>query len=362
MQHASNSNRRTFLRSGMTLVGAAALSPSIAAQARDARIQVAQAGAAAPTAAASSAPVVKAVKNLAGTTTSYAYAVKAGPWIFLNGHEAFDFERGLAPEVEGPPGQRLTGRPPLRREADYILKRMRTILKEFGCDLPNAVRVDQFYTMGQAVHAYHLARFAEFGDYVPPSTSVIQERCFTGRTNTHTCLIAFAGSSPIEKITLPGQAISASGYNPAVVADEVVFVAGNQATAGGAGQLATGVSIPSIRNWGGENGFRRQVHYVIKQRLEPSLKASGSELQHSLKAQAYIRGVENFPDFMDVWSQYFRDIPCALTLSTAKDYSTHRKQPRDQPDRAQERLAAAQAGRQRERPARRDLRSLRPRR
>jgi len=50
------------------------------------------------------------------------------------------------------------------------------------------------------------------------------------------------------------------------------------------------------------------------------LKAAGSALEHSLKAQAYIRGVENFPDFMDVWSQHFRDIPCAVTPVPAKDY------------------------------------------
>ena len=68
--------------------------------------------------------------------------------------------------------------------------------------------------------------------------------------------------------------------------------------------------------------FRRQAHYVIRKRLEPSLKAAGSALEHSLKAQVYIRGVDNFPDFVDVWSQYFRDIPCALTLVPAKDYSS----------------------------------------
>jgi hypothetical protein len=89
--------------------------------------------------------------RLVGSAVNCAYAVKAGPWVFLNGHEAFDFEQGLAPEVEGPPGNRLSGRPPLRREADYLLRRMRGILKEFGTDLPNAVRVDQFYTVGQAV-------------------------------------------------------------------------------------------------------------------------------------------------------------------------------------------------------------------
>ena len=141
-------------------------------------------------AAPASAPTVKSVERLAGSANSFAYAVKAGPWIFLNGHEAYDFERGLAPEVEGPPGHRLSGRPPLRREAEYILRRMRAILKEFGSDLPNAVRVDQYYTTGQAVHAYHLARFAEFGGYIPPSTSIIMERCFTARTNIHTSMLA----------------------------------------------------------------------------------------------------------------------------------------------------------------------------
>jgi hypothetical protein len=136
----------------MTLAGAAAISPAAAgyASAADpARVQLAQASPRAG--AAPAALAVKSVERLVGSATSYAYAVKAGPFVFLNGHEAYDFEQGLAPEVEGPPGYRLSSTPPLRREADYILRRMRSILKEFGTDLPNAVRVDQFYTMGPAV-------------------------------------------------------------------------------------------------------------------------------------------------------------------------------------------------------------------
>jgi enamine deaminase RidA (YjgF/YER057c/UK114 family) len=319
------SNRRNLLIKGATLLGAAALAPGAVARTRESSsmVEVAQASTSAGAAAPAAALTVKSVDRLAGSGTHFAYAVKAGPWIFLNGHEAYDFERGLAAEVEGPPGHRLSGRPPLRREADYILQRMRAILKEFGSDLPNAVRVDQYYTSGQAVHAYHLARFAEFGSYIPPSTSIIMERCFTARSNIHTSMIAIVPGRErtIEKVTLPGQAISASGYNPAVVVDDFVFVAGNQAFQE-SGALGPGVAIPPARNWGGQNAFRRQVHYVIKERLEPSLKASGSALEHSLKAQAYIRGVNNFPEFMDVWSQYFRDIPCALTLVPAKDYSS----------------------------------------
>jgi hypothetical protein len=33
-------------------------------------------------------PEVKAVERLLGSGVSYAYAVKAGPWVFLTGHEA----------------------------------------------------------------------------------------------------------------------------------------------------------------------------------------------------------------------------------------------------------------------------------
>jgi hypothetical protein len=47
---------------------------------------------------------VKCVERFMGTNLSYAYGVKAGPWIFLTGHEPIDFERGLPSEVSGHPG------------------------------------------------------------------------------------------------------------------------------------------------------------------------------------------------------------------------------------------------------------------
>jgi enamine deaminase RidA (YjgF/YER057c/UK114 family) len=316
--------RRTLLRDGAALAGAVALpmtSINIAQAGLEAQrlpLRLAQAGTG--VVEAPSGVVTKSTR-LVGSSIDYAYAVKAGPWVFLNGHEAFDFEHGLVSEVEGQPGQRLSGRPPLRREADYLLRRMRSILKEFGTDLPNAVRVDQYYTAAPAVSAYHLARFAEFGSYIPPSTSIIMERCFGARANMHTSMIAVVPERgyEVDKFTLPGQAISASGYNPAVAAGDFVFVAGNMAFRPD-GALDPKVYVSPGRKWGGETAFRRQVHYVITDRLEPSLKAAGSALEHSLKAQAYIRGVENFPDFVDVWAQHFRDIPCAVTPVPAKDY------------------------------------------
>jgi len=75
---------------------------------------------------------VRSVPNLLGTPVSYAYAIKAGPWIFLTGHEAFDFERGVPEEVAGPSGFPLFGRLRNRREGDFILQRVRRTLRSSG--------------------------------------------------------------------------------------------------------------------------------------------------------------------------------------------------------------------------------------
>ena len=73
---------------------------------------------------------MRSVENLLGTPVSYAYAVKAGPWLFLTGHEAWDWRTGAIDEaVAGPPSYPLFGpRHRSRREADFIFDRMRRVL------------------------------------------------------------------------------------------------------------------------------------------------------------------------------------------------------------------------------------------
>src|SRR5258708_28648680 len=118
---------------------------------------------------------IRSVASLAGTGVPYAYAVKAGQWLFLTGHEAFDFATGHAPEVEGHAGFPSFGAPRLKREAEYILKRMRATLAEFGSDFRHSVRVDQYYPVFEAVRAYPLPRPRELGAYIPPSPPLLME-------------------------------------------------------------------------------------------------------------------------------------------------------------------------------------------
>ena len=120
---SSGLERRAFL-SGATLAGVASvLAPSAALG------QVS-----APIAPSASGPTILArtTEHLVGSDVNYAYAVKAGPFVFLNGHEGYDFSVGVVPAVEGSASFPEYGRPALRREADFIFERMGQILKSFG--------------------------------------------------------------------------------------------------------------------------------------------------------------------------------------------------------------------------------------
>jgi enamine deaminase RidA (YjgF/YER057c/UK114 family) len=267
-------------------------------------------------------PEVKSVEHLVGTGVPYAYAVKAGPWIFLSGHEAFDFAAGITKAVAGPPGFPLFGRPRWRREGDFILQRMRRILQEFGSDLGHGVRLDQFYPTPDAVDPYHLARRAAFGDYIPPSTSVVMESCFGAESGISTSLIAVVPSPEYEIRKVYPKDVTASassGFVPAVVCNDFVFVAGQMASAREHG-LDPRAHVPDHSLWAGTE-IRKQTEFIIQEKLKPALEAAGSSLEHSVKAQIYLRNVADFPDFIDVWTQFYRDIPCALTVVPTKGFA-----------------------------------------
>ena len=264
---------------------------------------------------------IRSVEGLAGTAVPYAYAVKAGPWLFLTGHEAFDFATGDAPEVEGPAAFPSFGAPRLKREAEYILKRMRKTLAEFGSDFRNSVRVDQYYPVFEAVRAYQLARHGEFGDYIPPSTSVLMKRLFSANSHISMSMIAVVPGKDYEIGKLYPKEVPVpvgSFFVPAITCNDFVFVAGQMASDENA--LDPSVRLPKeVRNWGGPNAVRRQTEFIIKKRLEPALKAGGSSWQNVLKAQIYVPTAEDIPDALDVWQQHVPHA-CALTAVPTKGF------------------------------------------
>ena len=268
---------------------------------------------------------IKSVDSLVGTPISYAYAVKAGPWVFLTGHEAFDWRTGtIDASVSGPAGFPAYGtRHPSRREADFVLRRMTDVLREYGTDLSHAIRLDQYYPNPRAVAAYHLSRHDNFGDYIPPSTSVVMERLFGASSTISTSLVAVMPEPgrEIRKVYPPGVASApTSGFVPAVVCDEFVFVAGQMAHNPGTG-LDPRAAVPDHAAWAGIP-IRRQTEFLIEHKLKPALEAAGSALGQSIKAQIYLADIADAPDCLDVWNEHYAGIPCALTVVPTKSFAT----------------------------------------
>ena len=268
---------------------------------------------------------VKSVENLLGTPVSYAYAVKAGPWLFLTGHEAWDWRTGAIDEA-------VAGPPPIRCSAPVTGAAARPISsstgcaacsQEFGSDFAHAIRLDQYYPNPRAVAAYHLARHDAFADYIPPSTSVVMDRVFGGRSTISTSLIAVVPEAGYEIRKIHPQGVASaptSGFVPAVVCNEFVFVAGQMAHNPGTG-LDPRAAVPEHAAWAGIP-IRKQTEFLILEKLKPALEAAGSSLEQSVKAQIYLADIADMPDCLDVWNRHYAGIPCAVTVVPTKSFAT----------------------------------------
>lgn len=259
--------------------------------------------------------------RVAGTDIHYAPCMKAGDWVFLNGIEAVDYGCGLHPSIEGTAGLPHHGLPRDRREGDFICAKFKQLLEQAGTSFANTVRLDQYYPTSKPVDPYHLARRAAFGDYIPPSTSVIMDELLTGGAHITASLLAVTpgnGREPKRVVTPQVTAPVWSGFVPAVTSGDFVFVAGQMAR-GADGNVDPRAHVPVHSRWGGYE-IRRQTEYLIREKFVPALTAAGSSLANALKAQVYLRNIDDTAHFLDVWNSHFGHRQCALTIVPTKDF------------------------------------------
>ncbi|MCE2947693.1 MAG: hypothetical protein ACK52M_10385 [bacterium] len=251
---------------------------------------------------------------------SHAVSTRAGPWIFINGLEATDAGQRLSGEVAGEPALPLHGLPRHRREGDVIARRLKSLLAEAGTSFQNTVRLDQYYPTWQAVNPYHRARHAAFGDYIPPSTSVVMGGLLVEGTAICTNLMAVRPGSGLEPRRIDPPRVAApvwSGFVPAATVGDYVFVAGQMAR--GDDGPDPRAHVPKHSRWGGYEA-RKQAEFVIDHRLAPALAAAGASAVGALKAQAYLRHAEDLPHFLEVWNDRFGARQVALTIVQADEF------------------------------------------
>lgn len=259
--------------------------------------------------------------KIPGSDLHFAPGMRAGNWVFLTGIEAADYGIGLHPSVACNPDFPNHGLPKHRREGDFICARFKELLGQVGANFSHTVRLDQYYPTWKAVDPYHLARRAAFGDYIPPSTSVIMESLLVPGCDITASLLAVVPATGRDPKRVPTPQVTApvwSGFVPAVTAGEFVFVAGQMAR-GADGNPDPRAHVASHSRWGGYE-IRRQTEYLIREKFIPALNAAGSSLANTLKAQVYLKDIEDTPHFLDVWNSHFGARRCALSIVPTKDF------------------------------------------
>ena len=251
----------------------------------------------------------------------YAQGMKAGKWVFATGHMATDFKNGLAPEVLNP-NLPYYGNPKNQKEGEVIFKNLKKVLQAAHSDFSNVVRLDQYYTTSKAVDPYHVARRAAFGDYISPSTSVIQKGLLLSEAEIEVQLMAIVPDAEFQVQALRPSDVGvpiASGFTPVVRTGDYIFVAGQVASwkEKEGGGIAPEAKVPSGWLWMGSQ-IKLETEYIIRRKLEPALNSAGSSLAQVIKAQVYMPQIEDFPAFNEIWTKYFpKDPPVTTLLPTA---------------------------------------------
>lgn len=247
----------------------------------------------------------------------YARGMRAGPWVFASGILATDDKGGLAREARD--GSRpLSGLPRWYREALCLYQRAEEVLKAGGTDLGHTVRADQYFPDWRAVPFLHLARKERCGDYIAPSTSVLESRLLVPGAAMAMEMIAVRPGAGLDVRPLYPEGLdvpATSAFAPVVTAGDYVFVAGFLAAwkPGDLGGIAPEAKVPEGHLWKG-NRIQLEADYIIRKKLVPALEGAGASLASVVKAQVYLADINDVPAFNQVWARHFEGAVPATTF------------------------------------------------
>ena len=250
----------------------------------------------------------------------YAPGVRAGRWVFATGHKGTaDFVSGMAPEVTDATAPRY-GEPKNKKEARRIFANFAKVLKAGGTDRGHVVRVDQYYSCGHVVDAYHEVRRGFFDGHIPPSTSNLHQKfLLPGQDMEVQLMAAVPGRGFTVAQHRPGNlpVHASSGYSPVLTCGDYVFIAGQTAEAlkTEEGPIDPAARMPAGHLWKG-TPIKLETEFVIERKMKPALAVIGNTLPDVVKAQVYLRDVNDIPAFNEVWTKYFRKVPPATTIIT----------------------------------------------
>jgi enamine deaminase RidA (YjgF/YER057c/UK114 family) len=205
-------------------------------------------------------------------------------------------------------------------EAQHVFANFARVIEAGGTEWKNVVRIDQYYTGARAVDPYHEVRREFFAGRIPASTSNLHQKFLLSGQTMEVQLMAAVPAKDFEPVqhrpaNLPVHATS--GYSPVLTCGDFVFVAGqtSEALKTEEGPLDPRARMPAGHLWKG-TPIKLEAEFVIQHKLKPALETVGNTLAEVVKAQVYLRDLEDVPAFNEVWAKHFGAAPPATSIIT----------------------------------------------
>lgn len=247
----------------------------------------------------------------------YSQGSRVGDLIFLAGQLASDWRSGVPAELRRRPGYPFYGSD-IKSQTRFVLENIRANLEDAGSDLEHVVKT-QVFLLDLADFDGFDEVWKEFFPTPPPRTTVQcgPKGLLVPGTLVEIDVIAVAldsDSAPraIQSSRTP-QPIA--NYSPAVQAGNLIFLAGQLATDFQDGGVpAEARSDPNYPYY--SSNIERQAEYALRN-LQALLEDAGSDLEHVVKAQVFLKDLRDFDGFDQVWRRFFPTPPPRTTLQMA---------------------------------------------
>jgi len=240
------------------------------------------------------------------------HAVTGGPFIFVTGQTAHDFDGGGL-EREATTNPETWYGSPIKLQTAFAIKRCARILKEAGCSLADVVRADVYLT--------HMTDMFEF-DQVwrkhfpvdPPALSFMPtSRLAPKSTLVEINMIAILPGQSIKKQVISAPAPKPQFHCPhAMRAGDFLFIS-SLCASNGDGEIAAEARVNPATPWFGSSA-KRQTSHILRQ-LETICRAAGAGLEDVAWTQNMYVRPEDFEPSREAWNQAFgSDVPASLVI------------------------------------------------
>lgn len=262
-------------------------------------------------------PVALSSDRVPKPLANYTQATGFGDYLFLAGQVPSHFgEGGIAPEARVDPAFPYYASA-IECQTRYTLDNLKALLEDIGSDLEHVVKAQIFLTNLEDFWEFDNV-WKEYFETPPPRTTLQIGRLLLEQALVEIDLIAIKkdGSIKREVIRTDDAPHPKANYSQAVVAGDLVFLAGQLASDFKTGVAPEAKVDPNFRFYGSE--IEAQTEFITNN-IEAVLKAAGSSMDNVVKTQTFLTDLDDFYGYDKVWKRHFETPPPRTTIELAGD-------------------------------------------